>query len=53
MKTQDRKNTTSIQPEVLTGKAVNTVNKKSLLVRVYRYFAETSFNPCNVNQFIF
>ena len=53
MKTQSRKNTANPQPEVSAGKSENAVNKKSLLARVYRFFASASFNPCTVNQFIF
>jgi hypothetical protein len=53
MKTQDRKITANPQPQVSAGKSVRAVNNKSLLARVYRFFADTSFNPCNVNQFIF
>jgi hypothetical protein len=53
MKIQSLKNPTNPQPEALTGTPGSAVNKKSLMTRVCRFFAETSFNPCTVNQFIF
>jgi hypothetical protein len=53
MKTQHPKNIANLQPGAQTGNNVDAVNNKSLLARVYRFFASASFNPCNVNQFIF